>query len=89
MTNYRPTITTADLWSGVTEGVGSLKHCKVIDLIAALRGPEEEEILRLLKNGCSQDDIAAIMGIGQQRISERYKELLRRANDPRSKLYGY
>lgn len=79
---YAPALSTSDLWSGVLENVGTLEHCKLIDLIAALRSPDDEEILRLLKNGCSQDDIAEITGIGQQRISERYKELLRRANRP-------
>lgn len=73
-------IRTYDIFWDVTKNVGSVGHCALIDLLAATRGPEDEKVLQFIRNGATQQDVAEIMGVGQQRVSERYRGLIRRAN---------
>lgn len=94
---YRPTIRPIDLWHGVADQVGSLKHCHLIDLIQyGVLGPNDEELLVLYKggekgNGHTENEISDILGIPQQAVAFRFERILRRARDgtlPRPRRAG-
>lgn len=55
-------------------------HLSLLDLIAACRGPRDEEILTLRLNGASQNDIAWMTGSSQATISRRLGRMMDDAN---------
>lgn len=77
---YRPTITTEDLWAGVGANVGSDRHDSLIDLIAACRSKDDEELLVLLKTTKNYEDVARVLNISPEAVESRYRRLVRRAN---------
>lgn len=79
MGNYIPSVRTTDLVSAAQLKVGKAQHVKVMDLIDALRSPEDEDLLIYMYHGRTQDDIAELMGINQSSVSRRLTRLLRRA----------
>lgn len=77
--NFVPSVRTTDLISAANLRVGKHQHAKVMDLIAALRSPEDEELLIHMYHGRKQEEIADLMGVHQSNVSRRLMRLLKRA----------
>lgn len=81
---YEPTITTHDLWQGLEQEVGSVKHCHLIDLVDAIQSPEDEELLVLLhgghnRAGHTEQEVGVILGIPEQAVQQQFRRILARA----------
>lgn len=81
--DYRPQMSTGDVLSLENLVVGGGRHVQLLDLIDALRSEEEEDMLRMLLNGWSQEKVGEDLGIDQATVSRRLKRLVQRANEPR------
>lgn len=76
---YRPTMATTDILPADTVVVGGGRHLLVLDLIRALESEEEEEMLRLVLHGWTQEQVAKELGVVHSTISRRLKRLIQRA----------
>jgi len=63
MMTYKPTITTMNLWPSVGMHVGSERHNKLIDEIANIKGPiDEQRLLTYYSTGENYEDAARHIG---------------------------
>lgn len=76
---YRSRLRTSDLIPVERVLVGGKRHTQVVDLITSLGSEEEEDLLRLVLHGWTQQDIASEFGVTQGAISKRLRKLLRNA----------
>lgn len=79
MNGYTPTLTPADILPAERLQVGGRLHVALLDLIDALEGEQDEDLLRLTLHGWTQAQVAIELGIHQTTVSRRLKALLARA----------
>lgn len=63
MRKYVPTINTVDLWPSVIENVGGERHTGLIDELAVIMGPRDEELILLYEQSRSYEDVGRVLGI--------------------------
>lgn len=71
---------TTDIFSEYLIPIASDAHHAVLDLIAACRGPRDEQLLALRLNGETQEAIAYEVGIWQSSVARRLDSLMERAH---------
>ena len=80
MSKYRPSVDSFNLWPQVGMRVGSPKHVKIIDEIANILGPiDEERLLRYYQAG-NYEDSARILGIDATTMALWFRAFSARAN---------
>jgi DNA-binding NarL/FixJ family response regulator len=77
--SYRATMVTTDILPAEAMEVGGGRHLLVLDLIAAIESEQEEDMVRLLLHGWTQEEVAVELGVHQSTVSRRLKALMRRA----------
>jgi len=59
--------------------VGGKRHVQVMNLLANLSSEEEEDLLRSVLGGWTQQDIAQEFGMSQTTVHRRIRQLLKHA----------
>jgi len=77
--SYHSSLTVFDLWEGVTQDVGSSRHCALLDQIAACLDDSDSETLRIMTWTGDYDDAARALYEPVERVETRYRRLKRRA----------
>jgi DNA-directed RNA polymerase specialized sigma24 family protein len=70
---------TTDVLPAESIPVGGGRHLLLLDLIGALGDEEEEDMLRLLLHGWTQEQVADELKVAQSTVSRRLKRLVARA----------
>lgn len=85
---YVPTITTVDLWPDVINNVGNARHDGLIDELAVLQGPGEEELVLLYEQSRSYEDVGRVLGISQETAQVLVRRIRARNRCPRKGCCG-
>ena len=78
---YVPLIDTAALWPMVGMRVGGNRHDKLIDELANVQGPvDEERLLAYYQSGESYEDAGRMVGLDATGMAHWYRQFKKRAN---------
>jgi DNA-directed RNA polymerase specialized sigma24 family protein len=72
---YKPSLRSTDILNPDRLYIGSKRHVQIVDLLSCVWSEQDEDLVRLLGHGWSQQEVAREFGVSQQTISQWIREL--------------